>query len=254
MPDQQEDFLPDRDRVIKEIQVGPPPGAAADLGGPQAAGFTILRTDEMDEYEPQIPRDILEATATAGPALSENFAGTDRKAAKISIAHGDTEDFADLGALIDSLTPDDDMINHDPEITRDEHSDRVEEELRNVRVKAWIYAASREKDNDFHTIIGTDPAQPNKRFMNAEVSGLPSKKSAAFAKIKSARDSFKQIVNNNTPGFGYDFYKPPRPITMEGSLFFDITHASGGHPGPSKAKPESIWEVHPVTSLTPRTP
>ena len=251
---QQQDYLPDPGRVMQTIDMAPPPGVSADLG-PEAQPFTILRTDEQDEYEPQIPREILEATAAAGPALSENFAGTDRKVAKISIAHGGVEEFDDLGALLDSLTPDDDMINHDPEITRDEHSDRVEEELRNVRVTGcWLYAASREKDNDFHCIIGTDPDAKPRRFMNAEVSGLPSKKSAAFAKIKASRASFKAIVQNNLPGFGYDFYNPPRPITIGGSLFFDITHASGGKPGPAKVKPESIWELHPVTEMAMRKP
>jgi hypothetical protein len=249
----QEEYLPDASRVIATIDMAPPPGVAADLG-PEAEAFTILRTDEQDEYEPQMPREILEATATASPVLSENFAGTDRKAAKISIAHGNVEVFDDLHALLDSLPSDDDMIDHDPAIPNDEHSDRVEEELRNVRVNAWLYAASREKDNDFHTIIGTDPAVAAKRFMNAEVSGLPSKKSAAFAKLKAARASFKEIVENNLPGFGYDFYKRPRPIVIEGSLFFDITHKSGGKPGPAKTKPATIWEIHPVTGLAKRKP
>lgn len=250
---EEKDFLPDPERVIRTIDMAPPPGAAADLG-PEAEPFRIIRTDEQDPYEPQIPRDVLEATAAAGPALSENFAGSDRKAAKISIAHGDLEKFDDLAALLASLAPDADMIDHDPEITRDEHSDRVEEELRNVRVKAWLYAASREKDNDFHTIIGTDPAKKPRHYMNAEVSGLPSKKSSAFAKLKAVRASFKAIVMNNLPGFGYDFYDPPRPIVMEGSLFFDITHKAGDKPGPKKVKPERIWEIHPVTALSMRKP
>lgn len=250
----EQDFLPDPSRVLQTIEIAPPPGATADLGQ-TAEPFTILRTDEQDPYEPQIPREVLEATATAAAALSENFAGSDRKAAKISIAHGDLEVFDDLGELLDSLAPDEDMINHDPEITRDEHSDRVEEELRNVRVKVcWLYAASREKDNDFHCIIGTDPGQTPRRFMNAEVSGLPSKKSSALAKIKASRASFKAIVLNHLPGFGYDFYKPPRPISIEGSLFFDITHAHGSKPGPAKVKPESIWELHPVTAMALRKP
>jgi hypothetical protein len=38
---------------------------------------------------------------------------------------------------------------------------------------------------------------------------------------------------------------------IEGSLFFDITHATGGHPGPQDLRPHipTIWEVHPVTNI-----
>jgi hypothetical protein len=39
---------------------------------------------------------------------------------------------------------------------------------------------------------------------------------------------------------------------VEGSLFFDMSHAIGQHPGPPslKSRMPTIWEVHPVTSIT----
>ena len=61
-------------------------------------------------------------------------------------------------------------------------SDRVDEEKRNVRVKAFLYAASREDDNDYHLIIGRAPNKPAK-YMTAEISGLPPSGSASFAKL-----------------------------------------------------------------------
>jgi hypothetical protein len=34
-------------------------------------------------------------------------------------------------------------------------------------------------------------------------------------------------------------------------LFFDITHATGGHPGPDDLRPHipTIWEIHPITKI-----
>jgi hypothetical protein len=41
------------------------------------------------------------------------------------------------------------------------------------------------------------------------------------------------------------------PVEIGGSLFWDATHAGGGPtPGPQEFKPQTLWEVHPVTILT----
>ena len=50
----------------------------------------------------------------------------------------------------------------------------------------------------------------------------------------------------------YDFYDPPIPIQVEGSLFFDMSHATGQRPGPQslKSRMPTIWEVHPISSIT----
>jgi hypothetical protein len=85
-----------------------------------------------------------------------------------------------------------------------------------------------------------------------EVSGLPGGDSQSFAKLQAARESFKTFFSNQLPQLTYDFYDPPIPVTIEGSLFFDVTHAQGPHPGPASLKNRmpTIWEVHPVTSIT----
>jgi hypothetical protein len=56
----------------------------------------------------------------------------------------------------------------------------------------------------------------------------------------------------HAPLLAYDFYHPPIPVVVEGSLFFDMTHAVGQHPGPPslKSRMPTIWEVHPVTAIT----
>src|SRR5262249_10742529 len=183
-------------------------------------------------------------------AAGDDFAGTDRKAAKLSVSKAKTEAFKDLKDLVATLVPDAQMIRHKPAIKKDASQARVKEEERNVRVQAFLYAASRENDNDFHLILGRGPkAAP--MYMTMEISGLPPKKSQSFTAIKRARDAYKQFFGSKLPGPSYHFYRPPIPVEIEGSLFFDITHAKGGHPGPEDLRPDipTIWEVHPVTAL-----
>ena len=223
-------------------------GAAAAAPAPT---FKILVTNQLDPYDRPLSSAALAALrAQPFAPVSDNFAGTKRKAAKLSIADGVMKSFSDLNALIATFPPDSKMINRKPKIKDDATSGRVAEEKRNVSVSAFLYAASRETDNDFHLIIGTDP---NSALvcMTMEISALPSKNAASFDRIKKARDAFKTLLGGKLPGPSYHFYRPPIPVKIGGSLFFDITHATGGHPGPQDLRPHipTIMEVHPVTKF-----
>lgn len=244
--------MPARDSITGVTLASSDATAAAATGGIQ---YRIIETNEMDEYEKGAASADDFAAAAAAPA-GDNFKGTARKAAKLSISTAKTEKFTDLKNLIKSLTPDDEMRDHDPEIGIGAKSGRVEEEERNVRVNAFIYAASREDDNDFHLIIGRDPNKTPEMYMTMELSGLPPKTSASFKKLNAARDSYKKFYNEtlggNLPGLKYSFYDPPIAVTIEGSLFFDMSHAKGSAPGPKslKSRMPTIWEVHPITKIT----
>ena len=126
-----------------------------------------------------------------------------------------------------------------------------------MHVSAFMYAASREADNDFHLIIGRDPKVTPEMYMTMELSGLPPASSPSFKPLKAARDAFKNFfktrVGSQLPGLTYDFYQPPIPVQIDGSLFFDMTHAQGSHPGPPslKSRMPVIWEVHPITVFKP---
>jgi hypothetical protein len=242
---------PDRATVVAQTTLTPRrvarSGAApAATQAPQT--YQILVTNQTDPYDP--PAVSLAEAARAPSPAGDDYAGSDRMAAKLSIATAAPEDFGDLSDLVGSLVSDADMTNHDPTITRASDSGRQPEEGRNVRVRAFLYAASREADNDFHLIVGRDP-QSDPTYMTMEVSGLPPTSDPAFARINAARDAYKSFFGANLPGSGYHFYRPPIPIEIEGSLFFDITHATGGHPGPADLRPNipTIWEVHPVTNI-----
>jgi hypothetical protein len=236
--------------IISEEEFAPArPGltqaAAVKAGKP--ATYRILITNQTDPYD----KPVSDAEAAVfSAAVSDNFGGTDRKAAKLSISDAEAESFSDLKDLIDTLVNDKKMIAHKPPIAQDAASGRLPEEERNVRVQAFLYAASRETDNDFHLILGRDP-KSTPMYMTMEVSGLPPKTSQTFAQIKKARDAYKTFFGAKLPGPGYHFYRPPIPVQIAGSLFFDIKHAKGGHPGPQDLRSDipTIWEVHPVTDI-----
>jgi hypothetical protein len=254
--------LPALDSIMDVIQLPSAPPAPTALGAaaapPAASKYRIIRTNEVDEYESEkMPSSMaalntfLMSAAAAAPA-GDNFKGTARKAAKLSIVSGTTKNFADLKDLMATL-PSHEVMKA-LKIKTTATSDRVAQEKRNVRVRAFIYAASREDDNDFHLIIGRDPETAPELYMTMELSGLPPSSSAAFKKLKAARDAYKGFFANHPsglPGLSYDFYDPPVPVEIEGSLFWDASHSSGSRPGPKslKSRMPVVWEVHPISKI-----
>jgi hypothetical protein len=251
--------MPAIDSIIEVIQLPTTTatGMAAITAGAGASKYSIIRTNEVDEYE-EVPsaaaglNAFLMSAAAAAPA-GDSFGGTARKAAKLSIAKGTIKTFADLKDLMATL-PSHEVMKA-LKIKTTATSDRVAQEKRNVRVRAFIYAASREDDNDFHLIIGRDLKTAPELYMTMELSGLPPSSSPAFKKLKAARDAYKEFFAahpQGLPGLSYDFYHPPIPVEIEGSLFWDASHASGSRPGPKSLKNRMpvVWEVHPISKIT----
>jgi hypothetical protein len=56
------------------------------------------------------------------------------------------------------------------------------------------------------------------------------------------------LVNQLPAGSGYRKYTFPIPVVVDGSLFFDVDHAAGVV-GPAGMRPQTAWEIHPVTRL-----
>lgn len=215
--------------------------------------YRIIRTNEVDAYEKAATSiETLNAALAAAEAapVGDDFKGTSRKAAKLSIANAPTKTFNDLKTLVNSLPSHEDMLKLKIKTTAT--SDRVAQEKRNVRGKVFLYAASREDDRDFHLIFGRDPDSSPEVYMTMELSGLPPASKPAFAKLKAARDAFKAFFGGDLPGLSYDFYDPPIPVRIEGSLFWDASHAKGSRPGPKslKSRMPVVWEVHPISKIT----
>jgi hypothetical protein len=230
-------------------------------GGPT---YRILKTTETDSYEktdaavglrqaihgnkaPAMAAMV--AAAKKKPSTGDQFGGKDRKIAKLSIPTAPTQNFADVAKLVASLPSVDSMVKL--KIPTTSNSDRVSQEKRNIHVNGFLYAASREADNDFHCIVGCDPKTTPETYMTMEVSGLPPKTSPAFGALNAARTAYKQFFGTNLPGAGYHFYQPPIKVQVDGALFFDATHSKGPAPGPAslKSRMPTIFEVHPVTKI-----
>jgi hypothetical protein len=246
--------LPAEDSIVDRIEFPSPKAglAGAALPGASAgtATYTILRTNETDGYEPDLaPAAVPALAAPAAAPPSDSFGGTARRRAKTSIAAPAIETFADVSDLIGTLPGHQDMV--DLHIPIGANSGRVSQERRNVRIAAFLYAASREDDNDFHLIIGRESGASPPLFMTVEISGLPPATSTHLAQLTAARAAYKGFFGAHLPGTSYDFYTPPIPVEIEGSLFFDASHSTGSRPGPSSLRKDMpvVWEVHPVSKI-----
>ncbi len=248
--------LPNPKSIVAEL---PFSAAGLEAVGAEAAApaYRILRTNEVDAYEAKPSKAavaeamVLEAKKKAP---GENFGGTSRRIAKLSVVDAKFEKFADVAALIATLPAHAAMKKK--KIPTDAKSNRVDEEKRNVRIDCFLYAASREDDNDYHLILGRDPdAGGDPVYMTMELSGLPPANMKSHEALKAAREAFKKFFakffNGEIPGTTYDFYDPPIKVQIEGSLFWDASHSSGSRPGPQSLRPKMpvVWEVHPISKM-----
>ena len=224
----------------------PPPAAARTFTSKKSSTtYAYVVTPATDaEFE----KFAVPAPGLAAPS-PDNFRGTDRKAAKTSLVSGSPEEFPDVAALLHStlFVADRKMLKHKPPISKDETSDRAAEEQHNVTVTGFLYASTKESDNDFHCIVGMAPDQPQ-QFLNVEVSGLPV--SGSFrAPLKAVRDAFEDFFGDDLPtSRGYSKFDPPIKVRITGSLFFDVDHKAGVI-GPAGFRPKTAWEIHPVSEI-----
>src|SRR5882724_13578856 len=115
--------LPTRESVLLEFTLAPlAPAARA------RTAYRVLRTNQVDEYDEAVSLEAVVLAARRRPG--ENFQGTARRAAKISIADAAFEEFNDLKDLITSVPDEEDMTHHNPPITVERTSNRVAEERR----------------------------------------------------------------------------------------------------------------------------
>jgi hypothetical protein len=213
--------------------------------------FGFAETDEPGTEE-DLRQDLAGRLSPFDRMASSNsgeFLGNDRKVAKTSIASAPIEDKKTLARVLQSLhrVDDDFMLHHTPKITEAEDSDRVDEENRNVHFFAYLYATKKEADNDYHLILGTTDSPTDSEFMTAEVSGLP-RTGPDRTKLKAARKSFEEEFADSPIGTRYKKFDVPIPVELTGSLFFDVDHRAGVV-GPEGFKPQTAWEVHPVTEI-----
>lgn len=169
------------------------------------------------------------------------------------------KEYPDLSTLLQSLPKDSAMRDKYSALRRKAKKrpkQREPEEMVNVKIDTcWICAVSYEHgvdgDNDFHVILSNSPRRPFTKVMNAEVAGLP-KNGPDVSRLKTVRRRFLSFFQITPPPGGFSPPSKPIRVRVEGSLFFDGHHGAGGKsdPGPSWAKPKTVWEVHPIYKLT----
>jgi hypothetical protein len=181
------------------------------------------------------------------PPANGQFVGAARASAKLSIATGEIETFGDVSELVTSLLPAERGM-HGLAVS---FPGRSKGENRNVRVVGFLYTARREPDNDFSLTVGGEPGAKDQIYMLMDVSGLPPDGSPTFARLSTVRNTYERFFGRkNLPGFSYDYYEPPIPIKIEGSLFCNVTHGSA-RPGPPTllSHMPTIWRIHPITDI-----
>jgi hypothetical protein len=207
-----------------------------------------------------------QGSADNSAAIQQAFTGHYRLSVKTSISKGQLKPYASLGALLGDL--------EDDETMRKAHSlrprsnaekqhppsgeigppTRFTEEDKNVSVTAWICAVKYEDaapsgDHDFHVILGDSATLGgSSHFMNVEVSGLPDSGHPDYGKLLKVRQTLVGLFPETPLTSSFHQPNPPIKVSVEGSLFFDGDH-SAGEVGPRGMQPQTVWEIHPISSL-----
>lgn len=207
--------------------------------------LTMVTYEEAADAE----NESTEATgrSAATTTCSDAFSGSARKTAKLSFATPTAYlGYPTINALRAFLPTDAFMLslgitNSSPRVANENHKDSV--------THSYLYAISRESDNDFHMIIGdSNPVEGN--LYNCEASGNPVSTASSYTAINAVRTYLKNYFNLNLCISGYTKFSPAIPVKLlKGSLFFDIDHTAGTV-GPTGLRPSTAWELHPISAIS----
>jgi hypothetical protein len=235
--------------VAEGAAVGPPKTFV--FKGKTYVAIDTNERGESEEAELRVPPEA--QLAPRRPSDGEHFAGVARRDAKTSFVGGAPLAFNSPGAALDFILQGNDPRTNDGMMRSklSARSPRAPEEMRNVTVMGFLYATKKEADNDFHLLIGDNPNGGDGRFMTAEVSGLPVATNAQTPQFLHVRDEFKEFfrtTGQQLPGSRYRIFPDPVPVTITGSVFFDVDHEIG-QVHSRNAAPGTVWEIHPVTDI-----
>jgi hypothetical protein len=205
-------------------------------------------------------RHHLPTACTAIPSVNdgETFFGTSREVAKTQVADSPVEEAnLTVKGYYTSHPSDADMQKSSISTSCD--AERVDVERKNVTVAAYLIAAKKENDNDYHLILQDKDCKDPRCRLTVEMSGIP-RLNGSQTVLKTARQAFKEQLLLYTPSIEfpdsghYLFFKTPILVRVTGSAFYDADHpvnpdTGTGPVGPDCCKPGSTWEVHPVTSF-----
>jgi hypothetical protein len=177
--------------------------------------------------------------------INTRFAGLSRSKVKTTLAQGSSNTYTSLKKFLITLPPDEDMGPVVGALKKPWLQRSIQEDKKVILKNVFLYAYAREKDNDYHLILTN---ADRTLFFNAEISGLPANSATSYQALKAVRRVFDTYPGALRCG-SYSFPETPLKIAiLKGSLFFDTDH-SAGRVGPQGARPETAWEIHPVTDI-----
>ncbi|MEO8147251.1 MAG: hypothetical protein ABI723_06420 [Bacteroidia bacterium] len=220
--------------------------SVAIIKSPSGKYYTVYLADKDGNLVQA--RDAMMRSNDSLYCVTDLFLGHDRKKAKSTILTRGFQNYNSVAAFIATLQSDSIMRNLNPAISSLPNAPRVTQEKRNVKIKtAYIYAVRREDDNDFHIIIGDTLPFNAANALNVEIAGLPNPANTSTDTIQNVRTVVEAFFGEKCSG-AYSTFSPPIPITVSGSLFYDIDHAPG-IVGTGIYKPQTSWEIHPAKSF-----
>jgi hypothetical protein len=187
---------------------------------------------------------------TASELYRNVFKGVARAEAKTHPSTKTTRNYKTVGDVLKNLPTDSYMRR----IGVGDNTPRTLDEDYNVFVeKAYLFYISEEEDQDFHLIIGDINENGEKiNLMTAEISGLPKGETntLAYQLLERTRrqlyEKYSDFFTGNRKTFKPTSKFPE--IALRGTLFFDNRHTAG-QVGSGAVKPNTVWEIHPVTFI-----
>lgn len=219
--------------TLKTLNTNNYKGASAIYKAPNGKHYEV--SFQNDPFE----KPMVGATVACG---ATGFAGSARAQAKTTYVNGQPISFNTIADLIKALTPDNTVRKK-----LNTHSPRIADEMKNVSLSNGIYlfAIKNESDHDYHIIIGDNKDYTKATLFNVEISGLPAVSNPTIQQVRTYFE--KNFVQVCGPQYAV-FTKNPIPITIGGSVFYDVDHQPG-QIGPVGLQPKTSWEIHPIATI-----
>jgi hypothetical protein len=211
------------------------------------------QTDSVEQYEDEGDNPgLLSDSRTCN---TDSFEGTDRGKVKTTKSRAILEKNVDAKKLFSDLSKDEGQLCADANTFLDDKRKKIEN--RNIQLNTvYLYTFKRQKDEDYHLVVGTTSNPKTAYFFNVEISGEPPAGANGRTEIIQARTDFEAYFElaycaNNY--YDQDWRQTPVPVIITGSLFFDAFHCrSFQNSGPQKWKEiklQTAWEIHPITKI-----
>lgn len=225
--------------------------------------FFVMNVESLqDTLEQYATKSATESFREEDLAASDNqtcntdeFEGTDRAGVKTTKSRAQLETNVDAKALFEELSAGEDNLCANRQQFTANRRESIEN--RNVQLnKVYLYTFKRQKDEDYHLIVGTSKNPRTAYFFNVEISGNPPAGAYGRQDIIQARNDFEEYFELTYCADSYyeqNFRNDPIPVIITGSIFYDAWHcssfASSGPQRWTEIKLQTAWEIHPITKI-----